>query len=113
MGAPAFLSPAERTALDAFVDGARRILGAELIEARLFGSRARREGDDESDLDVVLVVTDAGRRMRRKIYDLAFDVSLSHGVEIAPLVLEEARLRTLRERERMLARELERDGISL
>jgi predicted nucleotidyltransferase len=110
---PSFLTPAERAALDAFVVEARAALGAELVEARLFGSRARGEGNESSDLDVLLVVSPEGRRRRRTIYDLAFDLGMSHGVVLAPLVLEEERLGFLRDRERMIAHEIERDGIAL
>lgn len=84
-----------------------------LKEARLFGSRARGEGHEHSDLDVALIVADGGRLVRHRIYDLAFDVGLAHGVELAPLVLEESRLAQLRSRERHLARALDVEGVPL
>jgi predicted nucleotidyltransferase len=104
------LSDAERAAVDEFLVRARAALGNEV---RLFGSRARGEGHDESDLDIALIVGPEGRAQRRAIYDLAFDVGLAHGIEIAPLVIEETRLQELRERDRQLARDLDTQGIPL
>ncbi|MBI2892146.1 MAG: nucleotidyltransferase domain-containing protein [Deltaproteobacteria bacterium] len=110
---PAHLTPAERAALKEFLSEARAALGADLIEARLFGSRARGEGTAESDVDVALVVTWADRGRRHALYDLAFDVGLRHGVSLAPLVLEQDRLEELRSRERLLAHDLDREGIPI
>ena len=89
------------------------MLGPELKAARLFGSRARGEGHEFSDLDVALIVSAAGRARRYAIYDVAFDIGLAHGVQLAPLVIEETRLAHLRQRERLIAREIDSEGISL
>jgi predicted nucleotidyltransferase len=83
------------------------------VEARLFGSRARGEGHEDSDLDVALIVTAPGRQRRGQVYDLAFDVMLAHGVDLAPLVIARERLDELRRRERLLALDLDREGIPL
>ena len=107
------LSPAERAAVDELVAAARSRLGGELREVRLFGSRARGEGTADSDVDVALVVTSAGRQRRYEIYDLAFDLGLRHRVALAPLVIEDERLAELRRRERRLALDLDREGILL
>lgn len=113
MAATSHLTPAEQAALEAFVRRARELLGSDLIHAKLFGSRARGEGDEQSDLDVALVVTPRGRARRGEIYDLAFDVLLAHGVEVAPAVIESSRLDELRRRERLIALDLDREGIAL
>jgi uncharacterized protein len=107
------LSPRELVALEDFLARAREVLGPELREARLFGSRARGEGSGDSDLDLALVVSSAGHRRRHQVQDLAFDTVLRHGVSVSPLVLEEHVLAELKARERRLALDLEREGIPL
>jgi predicted nucleotidyltransferase len=110
---PPHLTPAEVLALEEFLQQARALLGPDLLEVRLFGSRARGGGGPDSDLDLALVVTSAGRARRYEVYDLAFDVQLRHGVDVAPLVIEQGRLQELRMSERRIARDIDREGIVL
>jgi len=110
---PRHLRLVEAAAVAELVDAARAMLGPELIEVRLFGSRARGEGDEESDVDLALIVTARGRARRREIYDVAYEVGLRRGVDLAPLLIERGRLDDLRARERFFAAELDRDGVVL
>ena len=107
------LSASEQAAVREFLDRVRSMLGPELREARLFGSRARGQGHEHSDVDIALIVGPGGRARRHDVYDLAFDVGHAHGIELAPLVIEDRRLRELRARERRIALDIEREGIPL
>jgi len=113
MDLPRTLSPAEAAAVREFVARVRELLGTELLHVRLFGSRARGEGHEHSDLDIALIVTTGGRARRYDVYDLAFDVGLEYSVVLAPLVLEEQQFQKLKQRERLLALDIEREGIAL
>lgn len=110
---PSHLSVTEKRALVEFLDRVRSLLGDNLLEARLFGSRARGEGDEESDLDVALIVTPRGRRLRREIHGLTFEAAYDHGVELEPLVLTEEQLRDLVRRELSIGLALEREAVPL
>ena len=110
---PPTLSATETAAVREFMAAARAMLGPELKEARLFGSRARGQGHEHSDIDIALIVGAGGRARRHMLYDLAFDVGLGHGVELAPLVLEEQRFQELKEKERLIALEIDGEGIPL
>jgi predicted nucleotidyltransferase len=107
------LSASETAALRDFMAAARRLLGVALREARLFGSRARGEGDERSDLDIALIVAAGARARRHEVYDLAFDIGLAHGVELAPLVIEAPQFQALKDRERRLAAAIEEEGVPL
>jgi predicted nucleotidyltransferase len=110
---PGHLSPAERDALRRFVERARERLGPDLLELRLFGSRARGEGHEESDLDIAAIVTPGTRARRHELTDLAWDLMLETGLQISPLALEEPQLRELRARELRIARDIDTEGIPL
>lgn len=103
----------EQAALHEFLRQLRALPGIQVKEARLFGSRARGEGHQLSDLDVAVVLARDARTHRRRIYDLAFDIGLAHLVNLAPLVLDDARLGEMRSRELQLARVLDLEGIPL
>jgi len=75
--------------------------------------RARGEGHEQSDLDIALIVARGARARRYDVYDLAFDVGLDHSVDLAPLVLEEEQFNELKRRERLIAQNIQREGIAL
>jgi uncharacterized protein len=110
---PAHLSSTEKEALADFLGRVRALLGEELLEARLFGSRARGEGGEDSDLDVALIVTPRGRELRREIHGLTFDTTYGFGVEVEPLVITEEQLRELVDRELSIGAALEQEAVAL
>lgn len=80
---------------------------------RLFGSYACGEAHEDSDVDVLVVVdglTDL------EIGDAAGDVApvvIATGLPLAPLPISTERLQTLRRDERLFARVVDEEGISL
>ncbi len=106
---PTTLSPGERAALDAFRAQVRTALGAEVLRMTLFGSRARGEGHEESDLDVLVVVRRSSRALRNAVLDVAADVEARTGLSLSPVVMDEESLaRSLPLRGAVL-----RDGVPL
>lgn len=57
-------------------------------EVRLFGSRARGEVDESSDLDLYVETEPLTREQRRLISDVAWEVGFERDVVVAPLVLD-------------------------
>jgi predicted nucleotidyltransferase len=107
------LRSAERAALDQLVRWVRERFGARVHELQLFGSRARGQGDEDSDLDVLVVIEDVISTEARDVAHFCGDLLTEHDVIVAPLVLSTARFAELRQRERLIAREIERDGVQL
>jgi len=91
------LAPQERRALEAFKARLRALLGDDLVSLRLFGSRARGEGSEESDLDVLVVLRRRDRVLCRRIVEAALDVDLAHDTNLAPTVLSVAEFEASRE----------------
>jgi predicted nucleotidyltransferase len=110
---PAHLTAAEKAALADFLGQVRALLGDDLLEARLFGSRARGEGGEDSDLDVALIVTPRGRELRREIFGLTYEAAVDFAVDVEPLVITREQLRELKDRELSLGTALEREAVPL
>ncbi|MBI2894244.1 MAG: nucleotidyltransferase domain-containing protein [Deltaproteobacteria bacterium] len=88
--------------------------GARLVRLVLFGSYARGIVHPESDVDVLVVVSQREPKDGHRAADGAAAVMLRRpDVVLSPLVLSAAELDELRARERLLAREIDRDGIDL
>jgi predicted nucleotidyltransferase len=107
------LTEQEREAAGIFLRKVRDTFPDEEVAATLFGSRVRGEGQPDSDLDVLVVVGRDDLPIRRHIFDVAYEVFLQADVLISPLVLSRDGLATLRQNGRRLAREIERDGVSV
>jgi predicted nucleotidyltransferase len=103
----------ERLALRDLVSWLRERFGTRLKEAALFGSRARGEGDEDSDLDVLVVVDDLESHEGRAVAHHAGDLLTRYDVIVSPFVLSTARMQLLRDRERLIATEIERDRVPL
>lgn len=107
------LSAHEWRAVQAFQARVRLLLQNDLKDVLLFGSRARGDADEHSDIDLLVLVADAPASIRGKVYDLSADILLEFDVDLSPLVMSEAQFADMKARERLLIQEIERDGIAL
>jgi len=57
-----------------------------LIDFRVFGSRARGDGDEYSDMDVFLEIESLNKEVKNKIFDIIWKVGFQHYVVISPLI---------------------------
>jgi predicted nucleotidyltransferase len=106
------LTTAERAAVEA----AARLLRARfpVEQVMLFGSRARGQGDPESDLDLLVLTTRAmGWREREALVDALFELELAYEVVLSPLVVARDAWEKGPYRVLPLHAEVVRDGIVL
>ncbi len=70
----------------------------QLIDFKVFGSRARGKADEYSDMDIFIEVETLNKELKQKILDMAWEVGFEHFVFISPLIftryeIEESPLR--------------------
>jgi predicted nucleotidyltransferase len=80
----------DRLAVESFLQAVRRAVGSEVLEIRLFGSKAQGTDRPESDIDVFVVVRRRTPALVDRIIDLAFDANLAHDVYISPRIVGES-----------------------
>ena len=108
---PVSLRRDERDALARFVTFVRQRFGTRVRDLRLFGSRARGEGHEHSDLDVLVVVDALAFQEGRDA--CTGDIMTDLDVRVSPFLLATEHWQSLIDRERLIAREIERDGVRL
>lgn len=81
------LNPRQSEALQAIKTGLLERFSIEVII--LYGSAARREADEESDLDLLIVTSQPlGRFARHEITNLVFEVNLRYDTNFSTLVVD-------------------------
>jgi len=89
------LTETEKQAVQEFVDALVTAFPERIKLARLFGSRARGEGDKESDLDLLIVVDKEDEKLNDKIIDLMGEIGGKYIQLIAPLTISSYELENL------------------
>ncbi|MGH9380106.1 MAG: nucleotidyltransferase domain-containing protein, partial [Thermoanaerobaculia bacterium] len=82
-------------------------------DVRLFGSFARAQAHEDSDVDVAVVLEQVDRRTRGEVIDLATDVGLPLDLHISPTIFDRETWERWRRQERPLVMDIERDGVRL
>jgi predicted nucleotidyltransferase len=107
------LTEAEKQGLAHFRDSLQSLLGENLLSLRLFGSRVRGEGTEDSDLDVLVLMQKKDRDLCRRIVEESLDVDLAYGTNLAPTILTADEYRQNQEYDTPFYRNLERESVSL
>ena len=72
-----------------FAEKAKGILGKSLQEIILYGSYARGDYTEYSDVDLMLLTTLSDREIEKiegEVFDLAFDFQLTYGIDISVIL---------------------------
>ena len=84
------------------------------IELRLFGSVARGDDRDDSDIDVlVLLPGRVDHALEEQIFDVAYDIELAHGVVFGVVVYEKTFWDSELAAGMFLHRTIEREGLAV
>jgi uncharacterized protein len=107
------IPPSLRPALEAYAGRLRAVFGSRLRDVRLFGSYARGDADEDSDVDILVLIDG--------LTDLEIGVAAGEAgyvivetlLPLAPLPMSTEHFEELLRRERLLACEIDEQGISL
>jgi predicted nucleotidyltransferase len=110
---PTHMPERDRAAAWALLHRLSDLLGDDLCDVWLFGSKARGDFTVDSDLDLLIVLRHLQPERRGIIRRLAARVSLDYDTLINTHLYEKARWQTIVARQDKLWSEIQRDGILL
>lgn len=84
-----------------------------LIDFILFGSKARGDSTDESDLDVMIVTEENTPQVRAELYDISFEINLEYAIYISATIFDRKELNEGPFSESPLYKAIQREGIPL
>jgi predicted nucleotidyltransferase len=110
------LPGAVRAALQRFRSLLERRFGQRLLELLVFGSRARGQAHEESDTDVLVVLRGLTEAERVEVFGLAHDADAAapdadDWVGLSVVAYSDEQVADLRSRERLLLRNIDREGL--
>jgi len=107
------LNKQEETALKQFKADLQQVLGNQLIELNLYGSKARGDDRPDSDLDVLVIVATDDCHIRESVYNIVTDILLQTDICISPKIISKDQFDQLRKENTSFIRNVSRDALTV
>jgi len=107
------LSLNEEKAVNAFVQQLQSRFDQDVIDVRLFGSKARGQAGPDSDLDILILVARPDYDLKHAILWLAAEISLAYDVLLSPRVVPSKAWQEMAQSETLFYRDIHAEGIPL
>jgi uncharacterized protein (UPF0332 family)/predicted nucleotidyltransferase len=108
-----YLTPHEREVLAEFLSQLREQCGDRIAHVWLFGSKARGDSDEESDVDLLIVARNGDDTLQKAVGEITYSLSLEHGVLLCEHVVTAWRFAQMRARQEPLYKNIVREGVDL
>ena len=96
-----------------FSDETKKILRDNLVAEYLFGSMARNDADEDSDIDILIIVKHFDYQIRKELSRLSSEYSISNGVCISPIIKDVKIWERNEFYQTLFYQEIQRDGVRL
>lgn len=99
--------------IDEFVEQLRMKFQENILAVKLYGSYARGDSTNNSDIDVLVVVKDASLEKKLKIMDVSADISLKYNTLLVALIMSQKHYDKGCSNNSLLIKKIEREGVEL
>ena len=96
-----------------FSDETKKLLKGNLVAEYLFGSVARNDTEEFSDIDILIIVKRFDYEIRKELSRLSSEYSINHGVCISPIVKDEKVWEQNKFYQTLFYQEIQRDSVQL
>ncbi len=105
------LTFSERQAIAEFVTKLQNLFASDLQSVILYGSKARGDAGPDSDIDLLVILSDEAWTERRQLSQISSRVSLNHDVLLLPHVVSRVRWQKMADDPFSFYREVFKDGL--
>jgi len=99
---------------DVAVELKRRLSGAvDLIDFRVFGSRARGDAVEFSDMDVFIEVEVLSKQIKTEIRDIAWEVGMENSLYISPIIFTRSEIEDSPLRSSFIVSNIREEGVTV
>ena len=99
--------------VNSFSNETKHLLKDNLIAEYLFGSTAREENKELSDIDILIIVKQFDYKLREALSSLSSEYSINHGLYISPILKDKNIWEKNKIHQTLFYQEIQRDGIRL
>lgn len=85
----------------------------QIVDLRVFGSRAREDADEYSDMDISIVVEQLDPTLKKKVRDVVWEISLEYGLYISALIFTRHEIEESPVRTSPIVRNIYEEGVSV
>ncbi len=103
----------EKAAIEPLLTRVRKKFGGQVLRAALFGSKARGDSNVDSDVDLLLIVTDDHWKFQQPLIEIGAEVGLEYDGLFDLRIISEQRWMYLESIQAGLYRNIKRDSIPL
>lgn len=107
------LTKKQKAAISGYLGILKKKYQDRILQVVLFGSVARGESDEESDIDILVVLKNGNNRLRDEISMACFEMTLNSNVILSPIVMNKNTFDWHKRYKDPLYNSIKRDGVDL
>jgi len=107
------LNKQERKAIKEFKIRLRKELGEQVVEIKLFGSKARGDSHEESDIDILVVLRADSEENKDKIFDIVQNILLEYEVLLSPIIFNKQEYDSLNSIPTIFMQNIKSEGVRI
>lgn len=108
-----YLSNEEKRVLSALKERLTCLFGEDIKKIILFGSKARGDYDENSDIDIAIIVSNLDKEKKERILEEIINLEIDYNIPLSTLILSEDDFEMLKKRERRIVFDIEKEGIEI